>query len=194
MTNGMRHAKRLLVSETLSKLDKENFHPLGSKVGIDGRGVYVLYRTYIDKDGIYRCREVVYVGKVSKRIRGHGRTTGKSTGKTTIFLRLRRHATKIHGRQNIKLSEMECKWIGFNQYDERDIEAIEAHLISTFGPAWNDSGFGSCGANNANGTSYISPWDEEFPLKERVGQVFIGTKYPRGPRHYASTIGYCVFR
>lgn len=131
-------------AQVIEKLEESPLLALDRGVGPRLSGVYALY---------FRG-DLVYVGKASKE-------TTKS--QRTLKSRLSEHVTKISGRRNIALSEMQCRYLTFSS--EWWVFAAEYALIVHYAPAWNYSGFGSKtpGAGRP-GTSLVSRWNEMFPL------------------------------
>ncbi len=130
-------------AQVIEKLEASPLLPLDKGVGPAESGVYALY---------FRS-ELVYVGKASKETTKSGRT---------LRSRLSEHRIKIASRQNIDVTEVNCKYLTFNS--EWWVFAAEYALIVHYSPRWNYSGFGSKtpGAGRP-GTSRVSVWNEQFP-------------------------------
>ena len=130
-------------AQVIEKLESSPQLPLTRGVGPRESGVYALY---------YRG-DLVYVGKASKETTKSGRT---------LRARLSEHVSKISGRQNIALDEMQVRYLTFNS--EWWVFAAEYALVAHYAPAWNYSGFGSKtpGAGRP-GTDLVSRWNELFP-------------------------------
>ncbi len=130
-------------AQVIEKLEASPLLPLSRGVGPRESGVYALY---------YRD-DLVYVGKASKETTKSGRT---------LRARLSEHVSKISGRQNIALDDIQCRYITFNS--EWWVFAAEYSLIVHYAPTWNYSGFGSKtpGAGRP-GTTLVSRWNELFP-------------------------------
>jgi Eco29kI restriction endonuclease len=127
------------------KLESSPLLPLSKGVGPALSGIYSLY--YGNK--------LVYVGKASK---------GTTKSKRTLRDRLGEHAKKISERQNISLSEVQCRYLTLAS--EWWVFAAEFALITHYLPEWNASGFGSkVPGVGRPGTERVSKWDEQFPKK-----------------------------
>lgn len=131
--------------QVVQKLQSSPLLPLSRSVGPDQSGIYALY--FKDK--------IVYVGKASK---------GTTKSKRTLRSRLSEHAGKIGERQNISLSQVQCRYLTFTS--EWWVFAAEFALITHYQPEWNASGFGSkVPGVGRPGTHRVSRWDELFPKK-----------------------------
>jgi len=99
--------------------------------------------------GLYVERKLVYIGK--------------ATGKSHLRKRFSEHARKISGRKNIKLSQMQCRFLIIA---EEWVHYAEHHLINYYKPEWNGSGFGSHvpGAGRP-GVEGPPTWDQKYPPK-----------------------------
>ncbi len=129
----------------MEKLEGSPLLPLAKNVGAQASGIYALY---------FR-NKLVYIGKASKE-------TTKS--KRTLRARLNEHVTKIGERQNIKLTEMRCRYLTFAS--EWWVFAAEFALMVHYDPEWNESGFGSkVPGSGRPGTHRVSRWNELFPRK-----------------------------
>lgn len=79
--------------------------------------------------------------------------------------RLNEHVSKIEGRQNITLFDMQCRYLTFNS--EWWVFAAEFALMTHYQPEWNTSGFGSKTPGKGRpGTDRVSRWNELFPPKQ----------------------------
>jgi hypothetical protein len=138
-------------AQVIEKLEASPSLALERGVGPRESGVYALYFK----------GDLVYVGKASKE-------TTKS--QRTLRSRLSEHVTKINGRRNIRLADMQCRYLTFSS--EWWVFAAEYALIVHYSPAWNYSGFGSKtpGAGRP-GTSLVSRWNELFPPFEDNARV-----------------------
>ena len=132
-------------SQVVEKLDASPLLRLTKGVGPAKSGIYALYFK----------GKLVYVGKASKE-------TTKS--KRTLRGRLNEHVSKIGGRQNISLAQMQCRYLTFSS--EWWVFAAEFALMTHYQPEWNTSGFGSKvpGAGRP-GTDRVSRWNELYPPK-----------------------------
>jgi hypothetical protein len=132
-------------NQVVEKLESSPLLPLSKSAGPALSGIYSLY--YKNK--------LVYVGKASR---------GTTKSKRTLRDRLGEHARKINERQNISLSEVQCRYLTLSS--EWWVFAAEFALITHYQPEWNASGFGSKvpGAGRP-GTHRVSRWDEQFPKK-----------------------------
>lgn len=134
-------------NQVVKKLEESPFLDLEKGVGPRESGVYALY--YMN--------ELVYIGKASK---------GTTKSKRSLRARLSEHVTKISGRQNISLSDMQCRYLTFAS--EWWVFAAEFALMTYYEPEWNESGFGSkVPGVGRPGTTRVSAWNERFPLREK---------------------------
>lgn len=132
--------------QVVEKLEASPLLPLIRGVGPAESGIYALF---------YKGN-LVYVGKASKE-------TTKS--KRTLRSRLSEHVGKIEGRQNIAISEMQCRYLTFKS--EWWVFAAEFALMVHYTPEWNASGFGSKTPGKGRpGTNRVSRWDDRFPPKK----------------------------
>jgi len=99
--------------------------------------------------GLYLRDELIYIGK--------------ATGKSHLRKRFSEHARKIGGRKNIKLSQLQCRFL---MIAEEWVHYAEHHLIDHYKPEWNGSGFGSHvpGAGRP-GVKGPPTWDQKYPRK-----------------------------
>jgi hypothetical protein len=99
--------------------------------------------------GLYVARKLVYIGK--------------ATGKSHLRKRFWEHARKIGRRKNVKLSQMQCRFLIIA---EEWVHYAEHHLIGHYAPEWNGSGFGSHvpGAGRP-GVEGPPTWDQKYPPK-----------------------------
>ena len=88
---------------------------------------------------------------------------GKATGKSHLRKRFSEHARKIGGRKNIKLSQLQCRFL---MIAEEWVHYAEHHLIDHYELEWNGSGFGSHvpGAGRP-GVKGPPTWDQKYPRK-----------------------------
>lgn len=129
--------------QAVEKLEASPPLPLRKGVGPAESGIYALYL-----EG-----SLVYIGKASK---------GTTKSKRTLRARLSEHVGKISGRQNISISDLECRYLTF--VSEWWVFAAEFALISHYKPEWNESGFGSkVPGKGRPGTDRVSKWNERFP-------------------------------
>ena len=132
--------------QVIEKLEASPLLPLSRGVGPPLSGIYALYFK----------GKLVYIGKASKE-------TTKS--KRTLRSRLSEHVGKIEGRQNVALSDMQCRYLTFDS--EWWVSAAEFALMTHYEPEWNSSGFGSKTPGKGRpGTNRVSRWNELFPLKQ----------------------------
>ncbi len=132
-------------SQVVEKLENSPLLPLTKTAGPQTSGIYVLY---------FRDN-VVYIGKASK---------GTTKSKRTLRSRLAEHTAKISERENIRLDEMECRYLTFAS--EWWVWAAEFALIMHYKPEWNASGFGSkIPGKGRPGTDRVSRWNEQFPKR-----------------------------
>ena len=101
--------------------------------------------------GLYVASELVYIGK--------------ATSKSNLRRRFSEHARKISERENIKLSQMHCRFLIIA---EEWVHYAEHHLIDHYKPEWNGSGFGSHvpGAGRP-GVKGPATWDQKYPPKQK---------------------------
>ena len=131
--------------QVVEKLETSPLLPLSRGVGPAASGIYALYFK----------GKLVYVGKASK---------GTTKSKRTLRSRLIEHVGKIENRQNITLSDMQCRYLTFKS--EWWVFASEFALITHYEPEWNASGFGSKTPGKGRpGTDRVSQWNELFPPK-----------------------------
>src|SRR6266404_9868305 len=99
--------------------------------------------------GLYLGTELIYIGK--------------ATGKSHLRNRFSEHARKIGTRKNIKLSQLQCRFL---MIAEEWVHYAEHHLIDHYKPEWNGSGFGSHvpGAGRP-GIKGPATWDQKYPRK-----------------------------
>lgn len=129
--------------QVVSKLEQSPLLPLVKDLGPAESGIYALYH----------FGKLVYVGKASKE-------TTKSA--RTLKARLNEHVTKISGRQNIGLVEVECRYLTFDS--EWWVFAAEFVLIAYYKPDWNGSGYGSkVPGKGRPGTHRLSRWNKQYP-------------------------------
>lgn len=132
-------------SQVVEKLEQSPLLALAKNTGPQDSGIYALYFK----------GQLVYVGKASR---------GTTKSQRTLRERLNEHVTKIGARQNISLSEMNCRYLTFES--EWWVFAAEFALITHYAPAWNSSGFGSkVPGKGRPGTDRVSKWNEQFPLR-----------------------------
>ena len=134
---------RGIKGQVIEQLEASPLLDLTQGVGPRASGVYALYHK----------GTLVYVGKASMETTASGRN---------LRDRLGEHRRKIAGRQNIALSDMQCRYLTF--VSEWWVFATELALITHYSPEWNSSGFGSKmpGAGRP-GTHRVSLWDAAFP-------------------------------
>jgi len=131
--------------QVVEKLEASPALPLEKGVGPALSGVYALY---------YK-RKLVYIGKVSR---------GTTKSKRTLRSRLNEHASKISGRRNISIDDVQCRYLTFSS--EWWVFAAEFALIAHYDPEWNGSGYGSkVPGIGRPGTDRVSDWDQRFPPK-----------------------------
>lgn len=134
---------RAISAQVVEKLESSPLIKLERNAAPKVSGIYALY---------YKGR-LVYVGKASKE-------TTKSA--RSLRERLNEHATKIGGRQHIKLSQMAFRYLTFES--EWWVFAAEYALMVHYEPEWNTSGFGSKTPGKGRpGTDRVSPWNRLFP-------------------------------
>jgi hypothetical protein len=98
----------------------------------------------------------VYVGKATKEV---------TKSKRDLKARLNEHVVKISNRENIKLTEMKCRYLTFES--EWWVFAAEFALMTHYKPEWNYSGFGSKAPGKGRpGTDKTSKWDDLFPKRK----------------------------
>ena len=131
--------------QVIQALEQSPLLNLTKGIGPRASGIYALY---------FR-RSLAYVGKAS---------TGLTKSGRTLRARLAEHRRKIEARQNITLSDMQCRYLTFAS--DWWVFAAELALMNHYHPEWNDSGFGSKTPGVGRpGTHRISRWDEMFPRK-----------------------------
>ncbi|MFZ1700965.1 MAG: Eco29kI family restriction endonuclease [Pyrinomonadaceae bacterium] len=136
---------RAISAQVVEKLESSPLLALEKNSGPKLSGIYALYFK----------GKLVYVGKASK---------GTTKSERTLRERLNEHVTKIAGRQNIKLSQMRCRFLTFES--EWWVFAAEFALMVHYEPEWNTSGFGSKTPGKGRpGTHRVSRWNAQFPPK-----------------------------
>jgi Eco29kI restriction endonuclease len=132
--------------QVIERLESSPRLPLERGVGPRESGVYALYFK----------GDLVYVGKASKETTRSGRN---------LRARLSEHRIKMSERQNIELTDIECRYLTFSS--EWWVFAAEYALIVHYSPTWNSSGFGSKTPGKGRpGTARVSMWNELFPVRE----------------------------
>jgi hypothetical protein len=88
---------------------------------------------------------------------------GKAPGQSDLRQRLWEDARKIGSRTNIKLAQLQCRFL---MITEEWVHYAEHHLIDHYKPEWNGSGFGSHipGAGRP-GVKGPPTWDQKYPRK-----------------------------
>ncbi|MDG6969493.1 MAG: Eco29kI family restriction endonuclease [Nitrososphaerota archaeon] len=127
--------------QVIQKLEASPAHPLVLSVAPPETGVYTLYRN----------AKLVYAGKALA---------------TNLKTRLGQHYRKIESRQNIRTSEMTCRYLEIKS--DWFVRAAEDALISNYNPEWNASGFGSHSPGRGRPGIRVSPFDTSFPPKPGV--------------------------
>lgn len=136
---------RAISAQVVGKLEMSPLIRLERNAAPKVSGVYALY---------YKGR-LVYFGKASK---------GTTKSERSLRERLNEHATKINGRQHIRLSQMSFRYLTFES--EWWVFAAEYALMVHYEPEWNTSGFGSKTPGKGRpGTERVSPWNRLFPPK-----------------------------
>ena len=136
---------RAIGEQVVEKLESSPTLPLVKGVGPPASGIYALYLK----------KRLVYVGKAS---------SGTTKSKRTLRSRLDEHVSKIATRQNIRLDDVECRFLIFDS--EWWVFAAEFALMVHYRPEWNESGFGSkVPGKGRPGTNRISRWDQRFPRR-----------------------------
>lgn len=131
--------------QAVEKLESSPLLPLQKNIGPPSSGIYALY---------YKGK-LAYIGKASREL---------TKSKRTLRTRLNEHLSKISGRQNIDIHEMQCRFLTF--VSEWWVIAAEFALITHYCPAWNLSGFGSkVEGKGRPGTARVSRWNQLFPKK-----------------------------
>lgn len=149
-----------ILSQVLAKLNRLPEHPL---VAVAAEGV----RRY---EG---ARQFPGVEKYRGFYQLFHRGLSKYIGKTSrpVGQRLREHALKMFGRQNLDLAEVTCRYIFVE--DPSLVDMAEGALISHFGALaeWNTSGFGSKVPGSGRGGQRQSEWQAQFPPNLNVPVV-----------------------
>lgn len=96
-------------------------------------------------------------------LRGQLVYIGKAARGSNLRRRFGEHARKIGGRKNIKLSQLQCRFL---IVAEEWVHYGEHHLIGHYEPEWNGTGFGSHipGAGRP-GIKGPAAWDQKYPPK-----------------------------
>jgi hypothetical protein len=132
-------------SQVVEKLQASPILPLAKNVGPAMSGIYALYHK----------GELVYIGKASK---------GTTKSHRTLRARLNEHVGKLGKRQNLNLTDLECRYLTFAS--EWWVFAAEFALMVHYNPAWNASGIGAKTPGKGRpGTHRISRFDRMFPPK-----------------------------
>ena len=130
-------------TQVIEKLEASPPLPLRKGIGPQKSGIYALYLN----------GDLVYIGKASSE-------TAKS--RRTLRQRLNEHVSKIDGRENISLADMQCRYLTF--VSEWWVFAAEFALMNHYQPDWNTSGFGSKTPGIGRpGTERVSRWDALYP-------------------------------
>ncbi len=138
---------RGISAQVIEKLEASPLLKLVKGVAPQESGVYALYHK----------GKLVYLGKVSK---------GTTKSKRSLRQRLGEHVSKIAGRQNIKLDDMQCRYLTLAS--EWWVWAAEYALVVHYQPEWNASGFGSkVPGVGRPGTDRVGRWNKLFPEKPR---------------------------
>jgi hypothetical protein len=124
------------------QLNSQPQRPLAEPQAPNEPGVYLLYRS----------RKIVYVGS--------------AVGGRKLANRLREHARKIGGRQNISLDEMTCRFLPVDE--DWMAAAAEEMMIARYDPPWQGSGFGGHLPGRGRPGVRVSLWDEQFPPKKNT--------------------------
>lgn len=133
--------------QVVEKLEASPLLPLGKGVGPAESGIYALY---------YRNDKPVYIGKASK---------GTTKSHRTLRARLNEHVTKLGKRQNLELSDLQCRYLTFSS--EWWVFAAEFALMVHYSPEWNASGIGAKPPGKGRpGTHRVSRFDKLFPPKK----------------------------
>ena len=133
-------------TQVVEKLETSPLLPLTRDIGPARSGIYALYLK----------GTLVYIGKVSK---------GTTKSRRTLRQRLSEHVSKIGGRENISLADMQCRYLTFAS--EWWVLAAEFALITHYQPEWNASGFGSKTPGSGRpGTERVSRWNAFYPPKK----------------------------
>ena len=136
---------RAIREQVVERLEASLILQLQRNVGVPASGIYALYWH----------GALVYIGKASK---------GTTKSERTLRARLNEHVTKIAGRQNIAISEMQCRYLTFDS--EWWVFAAEFALINHYSPEWNGSGYGSKTPGKGRpGTDRVSRWNDLFPKR-----------------------------
>lgn len=131
--------------QLVNALEDSPVHPLAASEAPSTMGVYALY--------LDRNPRPVYVGKADSARDG------------ALRRRLREHTVKIHGRQNIDLGKVSCRYLTIAQRWE--VARAEDALIKHYDPSWNEvKGFGRHvpGVGRPGKPGYVNQWDTMFPL------------------------------
>ena len=132
-------------TQVVEKLETSPLLALSKHAGPKASGIYALYFK----------GKLVYIGKASK---------GTTKSKRTLRDRLSEHVSKIGERENIFLTDMQCRYLTFQS--EWWVFATEFALMTHYQPEWNESGFGSkVPGVGRPGTDRISRWNELFPKR-----------------------------
>jgi hypothetical protein len=132
--------------QVVEKLEASPLLPLTKGVGPPESGIYALY---------YRSDRPVYIGKASK---------GTTKSHRTLRARLNEHVSKLGKRQNLQLSELQCRYLTFAS--EWWVFAAEFALMVHYSPEWNASGIGAKTPGKGRpGTHRVSRFDKLFPPK-----------------------------
>lgn len=134
---------RAIRDQVIEKLESSPFVPLVKDGAPPASGVYVLYLG----------DTLVYIGKASRETTASNRT---------LRDRLNEHVVKISGRQNLAISEMQCRYLTIES--DWFVWAAEFALINHYDPEWNGTGFGSKAPGKGRpGTNRVSNWDRKYP-------------------------------
>lgn len=159
-----------LAESILRRLMEQDPAPLGELEPMVGQGIYAIYYT-----GNYPLYEVIsrhnmggqwrlpiYVGKAVAPGGRKGIATSNPLQGTSLFSRLKDHATSIRDAENLDIEDFFTRWL---LLDDIWIALGESALIRAHRPLWNShvSGFGNHDPGRGRSGGVRPEWDTIHP-------------------------------
>jgi hypothetical protein len=117
------------------------------------------------------CKVPIYVGKAVTK----GWRTGRivEAEETDLLGRLREHARSISQAENLNLHDFRCRFMILKGIEADLIVPVEAALIRTFGPLWNQTvaGFGLHHVGGKRLDQLRTQWDTMHPGRSWTKQL-----------------------
>ena len=151
-----------------------------NEVSFGGAGIYAIY--YVGDFPAYariaaanaegRFAAPIYIGKADPKGGRKGALELDSSVSTSLYNRLKDHASSIEQAANLELSHFFCRCL---VVDDIWISLGERRAIQTYLPLWNTTvdGFGNHDPGNRRKEQYRSDWDVVHPGRswaEKLGQ------------------------